>query len=138
MTLSSETNKFMVRMLSGEVSGTDDLKSIEESIEFKLFQLDRKIRRRAPFKLSIDYVSNKPGLVGRQTKPFLFSVRPTDTINDILERYKIMIGRIVDTIVDHNGKELIRDKSLAENGINEDSKLILRAPQVHLSHELAD
>ena len=137
MMLSSKANNLMIEMLRREVAETDSWNCVQESIEFKLFQLDRKIRKRAPFRLAVDYISKKPGQAARQTKSFLSAVRPTDTINDILERYYITIGPI-EKIVDSRGEELMRNKSLAENGITEDSKLILRAPQVHLSHELAD
>ena len=119
----------LVEMISGDNVESDDSTSTEEMIEFKLFKLDRQIRRRSPFKFVVDYVSNKQGLKNaRQTKTILITVRPFDKIADTLSRHEITVGP-VEKVFDSSGQQLIINKTFEDYGITEDSKLVFQAPQ---------
>ena len=145
--LESEPNKFLVGMLGEKLIATVDWKSVEENVEFKLFQLDRKIRQNAPFILTIEYYTlsnvrdfsswkspnryrdSKYGMPRRERQTARITVTSTDTIQDVMNHPDIKSRSwSVELAFDSNGRELIKNQTLADNGIKEGSKLVLPDP----------
>ena len=115
-------------MLGEKSIATFDWKSVEENVEFKLFQLDRKIRQNAPFILIIEWISNFRRFT-EQRHTARITVTPTDTIQDVMNHPDIKSRSwSVELAFDSNGRELIKNQTLADNGIKEGSKLVLPDP----------